>query len=407
MASRTHLRADYLFPGDGDVIADAWLVIEDGLIADLGSADHDVDVDLGRSAIIPPLVNAHTHLEFSDLAKPIPAGGDFSQWIEAVIDNRVERTHDDADSVAAISRGLEETQRYGCCQVAEIATTAWNTTEASTVVGGIQFLELLGIDAARIDVQVELAKRFLAAGKDPASRNFRRGLSPHAPYSTSMALVEAAVALARGFDVPVAMHLAETKEELQLLQGQSGPLADFLVRRGIWPPPHITGPTRPMDYLQRLADAPRALIIHGNYLTSEERAFLAARPHMSVVYCPRTHAHFGHPRYPLAELLDAGVRVALGTDSRASNPDLNLWAEAQFVARHHLDVSPAQVLQMVTTASAEALLGTPTRLQPGAAASFSVVGGLSGDREFDPFTKLLSGQATVAGAWVEGTRVAP
>ena len=85
-----------------------------------------------------------------------------------------------------------------------------------------------------------------------------------------------------------------------------------------------------------LADAPRALVIHGNYLDRDEHEFLAAHAdRMSLVYCPRTHAYFDHPPYPLAELLAAGVRVALGTDSRASNPDLNLLGEMRHVARTH------------------------------------------------------------------------
>ena len=87
--------------------------------------------------------------------------------------------------------------------------------------------------------------------------------------------------------------------------------------------------------LRMLADAPRALVIHGNYLDDEELAFLAAnRERMSLVYCPRTHAYFEHPPYPLAKHLKLGVRVALGTDSRASNPDLDLLAEMRHVAQN-------------------------------------------------------------------------
>src|SRR5205823_8486807 len=113
---------------------------------------------------------------------------------------------------------------------------------------------------------------------------------------------------------------------------------------------------RPLDYLQTLATAHRALVIHGNYLAADEIQLLAAhRDCMSVVYCPRTHAYFGHEHYPLEAMLAAGVRVAVGTDSRASNPDLRLFEELREIARRHSAVSPEAVLQMGTLAGAEAL----------------------------------------------------
>ena len=93
--------------------------------------------------------------------------------------------------------------------------------------------------------------------------------------------------------------------------------------------------SRPLDYLRALADSPRALVIHGNYLSGEELAFIGERrERMSLVFCPRTHAYFGHAPYPLERAVSAGARVALGTDSRASNPDLSLLEEMRFVARH-------------------------------------------------------------------------
>jgi cytosine/adenosine deaminase-related metal-dependent hydrolase len=107
--------------------------------------------------------------------------------------------------------------------------------------------------------------------------------------------------------------------------------------------------------LRSLAAAHRTLVIHGNYLDEEEIAFLAAhREKLSVVYCPRTHDYFEHEPYPLAKMLAAGVRVALGTDSRASSPDLDLLAEMRHVAAHH-QLPPAEVLRLGTLAGAEAL----------------------------------------------------
>jgi cytosine/adenosine deaminase-related metal-dependent hydrolase len=172
------------------------------------------------------------------------------------------------------------------------------------------------------------------------------------------------------------MHVAESREELELLRAHSGPLVEVLKSLGAWHPDVLPLGLRPLDYLRLLATGHRSLLTHGNYLARDEIEFLAAhRDRMSLVYCPRTHAYFGHEPYPLAEALAAGVRVAIGTDSRASNPDLRLLEELRHIARHHPSVSPDSILRMGTLAGAEALgladhLGSIT---PGKRAALAII----------------------------------
>jgi cytosine/adenosine deaminase-related metal-dependent hydrolase len=185
------------------------------------------------------------------------------------------------------------------------------------------------------------------------------------------------VSLAAAAGAPIAFHLAESPEELQLLAAGGGPFRDLLESLGPWSPTAIPLGTRPMDYLRRLADARvRALVIHGNYLDPEEIALLAhARERMSVVYCPRTHAYFGHARHPLPRLLEAGAKVAVGTDSRASNPDLSVLEELRLVAREFPELPPETVLALGTLRGAEAL-GQADRigsLVPGKFADLAIV----------------------------------
>ncbi len=152
------------------------------------------------------------------------------------------------------------------------------------------------------------------------------------------------------------MHIAESREELELLRDNAGPFRQLLEDRSMWDPAAVPSGSRPLDYLQMLADAPRSLVIHGNYLDDEELQFLSARREkMSLVYCPRTHTFFLHSPYPLCRALELGIRVALGTDSRASNLDLDLLADMQFVARSHPTIDPQEVLRMGTLNGAEAL----------------------------------------------------
>ncbi len=202
-----------------------------------------------------------------------------------------------------------------------------------------------------------------SAAIGPSSLASRAGLSPHAPYSVHPLLLTKLVGLGAAANVPVAMHLAESREELELLARGSGPFRELLDGLGVWSPEVFGGGRRPLDYLKRLAGAPRVLVIHGNYLDAEEIDYLAARAATSsVVYCPRTHAFFAHERYPLAGMLAREVNVALGTDSRASNPDLSLLAEMRFCAASHSDVPAAAILEMATIRGARAL---GTRLPDG------------------------------------------
>lgn len=381
-------------------------IVECGRANGRGADGSTIDVDFGEAAIIPPLVNAHTHLEFSHLTTPVPAGANFAEWIDAVISERTTHRQIDPLSEAAVRRGLRRTQRHACFQVGEISTA--EKLPAGTESGdvdGVQFLELLGASADRVAEQLANAEQFLESRSGASGSGFRPGLSPHAPYSTSMELVAGAVALARKYEVPIAMHLAETPEEMQLLASQDGPLADFLFSRKIWPPPHISRSTSPMEYLELLAAAPQALVIHGNYLSEAERAFVANQQAMSIVFCPRTHAYFGHPKYPLAETIWAGANVVLGTDSCASNPDLDIWAEAQFVAERYPEVPPYQVLPMVTTAAARAMGAKSQVLEPGQPADFAVISELPGDVDQDPFTRLLASPTNAASAWRGGNEM--
>jgi cytosine/adenosine deaminase-related metal-dependent hydrolase len=184
----------------------------------------------------------------------------------------------------------------------------------------------------------------------------RLGLSPHAPYTVSPELLKSLIGLARKHDLPVAMHIAESADELELLANGSGLFRQLLDERSMWDANAIPRDSTPFDYLQLLATAPRALVIHGNYLERDEHEFLATHSdRMSLVYCPRTHSYFNHPPYPLTAALAAGVRVALGTDSRASNPDLSVLAEMRHVARLHANLRPDVILRMATISGAEAL----------------------------------------------------
>jgi cytosine/adenosine deaminase-related metal-dependent hydrolase len=182
-----------------------------------------------------------------------------------------------------------------------------------------------------------------------------------------------------------------------LLSQHRGPFVDFLSNLGVWDPAGLV--SGPEEIVSLLRDAPHTLLAHGNYLHPQ----LPLPSSATVVYCPRTHAAFGHAAHPWRQLLQRGVRVALGTDSLASNPDLDLLAEARFLHRRHPDVPGHVLLRMATLSGAEALgcSDETGSLTPGKSADLLVVP-LPLDDHPDPHTLVLGSEMRVRGVLCRG-----
>lgn len=362
------LRARWVFPVERAPIQDGVVTIDYGRITEVGKHTCSTAVeDLGEVALLPGFVNAHTHLEFSHLRNPLGQSGmPLVEWIRLVI---AERGRTNTDPSASIQLGLRESLACGITTLGDIATSAWGGTRWPTP-DRLAFLEVIGFSRARatsalaaLIEKIDAATEPLLAAGASSTQNAisvltgnAMGISPHAPYTVSPDLLNRLVEVASRRGMPLAMHVAESRDELALLECGGGPFRELLEERSMWDPDVIPPNSRPGDYLQRLAAASRSLVIHGNYLTCDELAFVGEnRDRMTLVYCPRTHAYFGHDRYPLESAFHQGVRIALGTDSLASNPDLNLLAEMAQLSTTFPQVDPFDTLQMGTLAGAEAL----------------------------------------------------
>lgn len=343
-----------------------WVATNGDIVTAIGGPENrppHPPIDLGDVAILPALVNAHTHLEFSHLAQPIGNPGiKLHDWIGEVVQSRnASGTADGVDVAATIRNGLRLCHHAGTGLVVDIATTPYpwpNSLDDNSLGNGspdvIAFAEVLGLvpsrSEAKLQAAVEHFKRF-----ENHSR-ITPGISPHAPYSTPLAVVQRCVELAIQNRSIVAMHVAESIEERQLIENGDGPFSQRLREIQLFSDdrfPWGHGATK--DLLVLLSKAPQALLIHGNDLRDDELSFIAKEPHMTIVYCPRTHAFFGHAQHRVAEMLSAGIRVALGTDSLASNPDLSIWGEVQWLLSHRADLDWQSVLAMATLHGADAL----------------------------------------------------
>jgi cytosine/adenosine deaminase-related metal-dependent hydrolase len=428
------LRARYLFTGLGPPIAGGTVTLCGPRIVAVGGQARGELEDLGNAAILPGLVNAHTHLDLSGLDAPLGTPGmGLVDWIGLVIAHRQRRpplvngAEGDSSIFASrksgqspvatspIAKGIAESRRWGTTSLGEIAQPGWSAEPfLAGRIDATVFLELIAPTAARVDPVVELARGHLRtrhAPRDARPHAEREeylehvlGLAPHAPYSVHPQLLRQVVRLARAAESPIAFHLAESPEELELLATGQGPFRELLDKLGAWEEGPFPGPRRPLDFLQELAAAPRSLVIHGNYLDGDEIRFLAQRAdRMSLVYCPRTHAFFRHAPYPLAELLARGVTMALGTDSRASSPDLSILAEMRFLARQHPQIPRPTILRLGTLGGAQALgvdrsAGT---IEPGKLAHLAIVA-LADRDAADPYDLLFDSDAPVLARWWRG-----
>jgi cytosine/adenosine deaminase-related metal-dependent hydrolase len=361
------LAARWLFPGNGPPISGGVLTIAgDRILAVDTSGRGNADMDLGDVALLPGFVNAHTHLDLSGLRGKCPPSPDFTAWLRQVIAHR--RTSTQEQIEADIRAGLAESLRHGTTLLGDIAAAGASLRIlADAPLRSVVFYELLGLTKPRATLAYGNALAWISAYS--ANENCQPGLSPHAPYSAHLSLMADTNILALRYRCPLAVHLAESREELELLLERRGSFVPFLQDLNVWEPNGLA--RRPEDLLC-LADlgAP-TLFIHGNYLLLPERL----PDNATIVYCPRTHSAFGHEPHPFRSFLARGIRVALGTDSLASNPDLSILAEMRHLHRHHPDVPGDVLLRMATLSGAEALgwADETGSLEAGKSADFVVV----------------------------------
>ena len=377
------LSARWVFPVAGPPLAGGTVTVRGDRIASVDPAGaRSPDFDFGNAAIIPGLVNAHTHLDLTGARAAIPPRPDFIGWLRDVINHR--RSQPPEQIGQDIRAGLEESLRFGTTLVGDIAAggSSWNAL-ADAPVWAVCFRELLGLPGGR--VMSAWSEVVQWAHEHPDTPTCRAGVSPHAPYSVHRTLIEAAARL-----WPICIHLAESPAERDLLERHDGPFVPFLRDLGVWDP---AGLAPSWDWIiWKASRAPAALFAHGNYLPPDT----PVPPNATIVYCPRTHAAFGHPSYPLPELLRRGVRVALGTDSLASNPDLDVLAEARFAHARYPEVAGEDILRMATLSGADSLgFSSVTGSLEGGKSADLVVVPLPEQEGREPFELLLADTSLV------------
>lgn len=321
------------------------------------TVDDRREVDLGEVILMPGLVNAHCHLDYTDMAGQIPPPKSFVDWIKSMV--ALKGSWSVEEFAKSWRRGAEMLVRNGTTTVAdveavpELLPSAWRATPLRV----ISFREMINVKSRQ--PPAELVERAVNDWLGLGEATGRVGLSPHAPYTTSAELLEQASRAAQRRNWRLTTHVAESEPEFEMFMYRQGAMFEWLKNQRDM---GDCGRGSPVQHLERCGYLDENLLaVHVNYLWRHDAGVLG-RNRVSVAHCPRSHDYFRHLRFPLQELAEAGVNLCLGTDSLATvrgdrGPalELNMFAEMMAFAAKHSDVAPESVLRMATVNAAQAL----------------------------------------------------
>lgn len=311
-------------------------------------------IDLPDRLLLPALVNAHAHLDLTDLGS-VPYGGDFIKWVEFVMKRR---PRDTQAIRTAVHQGLKLSREQGVGFIGDIAgsddafVARLDDAESSHHrIAGHSYLECFGIGAGEADAVRAARERYRRLHTQHSQREYATGvalsLQPHAPYSAGLKVYTFAT---REVGWP-STHLAETREELEFVRHSTGPFRDLLVRIGKWDESAAPSARSPVALLASILKRARWMLAHCNYVDDADIAILADTD-ATVAYCPLASDYFGHRNHRYRDMLAAGVNVCLGTDSILCQPadepqPMSILAQMRHLYRR--DRTPPQTLLEMAT----------------------------------------------------------
>jgi 5-methylthioadenosine/S-adenosylhomocysteine deaminase len=384
------LTARYVMPvtapwiEDGAVLLRDDEIVEVGTAADLVARHPEEEVrDFGLAAILPGFVDVHTHLEYS-VFRGLVDDAPYSKWKMQLLEKEKRLEPKDWDDSAEL--GVLEAIQSGITTVADMTSTG-ASLRAATAAGlrGIFYRAVATMDRSRVteviaDALEDIATWRLFAEGSPV----RIGIAPHSPYSCHPQVYRAVGELARIEGLPVATHVAGTKDEYNFVKWGSSPMAYDVQNAGDWDEfPWMPTGVSPMRYLLQYGvfDVPNFVAVHAVHLDDDDFQILVDYD-VAVAYCPRCNAKLGMGVAPLKRFMDRGIRIGIGTDSPASNNTIDFFDEMRIGLLMQravtLDVesfTAARMIRMATIWGARALrmedeVGS---LEPGKQADIVVV----------------------------------
>lgn len=339
------------------VLDNASLIVQNGHIIEIGSAEKlrqvktDRVINLPEHIVHPGFVNAHCHLDLSCLHGKLKAGKSFTGWVCRLVAKRSGCTMRKIDH--GIKNGIIKLVSTGTTCVGDISSVNRSLPIlAHSGMRAVVFHEILGYAPEIADERFNQIAALLKSQKD--SSLIKNAISPHAIYSVSPQLFKKVTAYARKQKLSVAIHMAETKEEIEFSKKGRGPFRELLVSFGVFAPGRYPK-ANPIDALENLNSLKKSLLIHANHISGKnvDKIKLA---NAKVVICPNSNRWFKRPiSAPVYKLFERGVPLSLGTDSLASNYKLDMAGEVREFHKNFPDIPLADVFDMATRGGAIAL----------------------------------------------------
>lgn len=393
--------ADWIWTGVGEP-EPGMLELDGERVVEFRPGAKSPDRHYASCVILPGLVNSHVHLDLTFASSTERLTGSFPDWLLSIRDLR--KDQGEAGLRAAAQRGIEQSLEAGTTTLVDYDPSGLSLEPlAASPIRRAVLREVIRFRRPSPELEQAL-REFLDGATSPLEV---RGLAPHAPYTVHSDVLAVVARMCQEHRTLLSSHVAEQPFEREFLADGTGPYQDFFEHVGVdlteFPLPKCSGLAW-LDQGEALGNG--TLAVHANFVDRDDIALLAKQD-ATVVYCPQSHEWFGHSPYPLLELLEAGVRVVVGTDGLVSNRNLSILDELRAIAKHHPSISPTRLFHFATRDAHQALgnrLGTGT-LTPDSPADFVVVPyeALGGS---DPLTALLNSQVSPSATYIAGQLVA-
>ena len=379
------LRARIVITMDGPPIDNGAVALSGNKVVDVGKFDEIKTrnggeiVDLGEQALLPGLINAHCHFDYTCLRGEIPSQKSFTDWIRAI--NAEKAKLSPKDYLASMNEGFAEAKNFGTTTIANLTAFPDLISQIEAPIRTWWFAELIDVRAP--EHENEIVDRALES-LQPAHNS---GLAPHALFTASADLYRRCQEIAPQRNILLTTHLAESYEEMEMFHDASGPLYEFM--KNIGRPMEDCGNETPLEsFVGALGNRPNPqwIVAHLNELTERDFELLErSTRQFHIVNCPRSHDYFKHSHFPFERLRSLGFNICLGTDSLASNEDLSLFAEMRAFQRREPAISPEEIVKMVTINPAMALHQEKMigRIRPGFCADLVAVQCSEHDKPFE------------------------
>jgi len=425
------IRARTVVTMDGAPIENGAVAVSGNRIVDVGAFDEikarnaGNHLDLGAKVLLPGLINAHCHLDYTCLRGKIPPQDSFTDWIRAINAEKSELSP--KDYLASINDGFQQAKRFGTTAIANLTAFPELISQVQPPIRTWWFAELIDIRSPEratelVDSAIDALRSSMACADmfAPSKRSRSRriaalqtppwALAPHAMFTASKDLFRRCEEIARKNDILLTTHLAESREEMEMFRDASGPLYEFI--KSIGRPMNDCGNETPLELFLSAPSTslrigsgrvlPNWIVVHLNELTESDFDLLErSNPKFQIVHCPRSHNYFSHGPFAFERLRSLGFNVCLGTDSLASNQTLSLFDEMRAFQKSFPNISPNEILRLATINPARALryenaLG---QIRPGFRADLIA---LPSSGSTDVFEQIIACEAPVSWSMVNG-----